>query len=243
MSANGLVVFVVIYALALLVPSSEVVPIAPSVLGLALTLALGRRAPRVILRALLSVLPVAVLLMLLWVGLIGHAPDEMPFYRPMATPSPLSAVIAITSRLFLLAWITLAVSQVAALLRPSFISALALPVDVKASLLAATSLVGVMRQGAIRAHTALVAANVLTGRASLRNLGAGWILLRTTWVAVVGIVAEQLDGKWRYEKLPASAVEGSGRRRLGTWGDVAWISAALIVLCERFYHLHIGTHA
>ncbi len=230
MSSNGLVLFLVIAVASLFVPSRSVVPILVLALGSAFTLALGRRGVVVARRALLSVAPLAIFLTLVWVVIVGRAP-EVVFFRSTRPASPWLSVAAITSRLFLLALLTFGVIEAGSRIRPPFVFGLALPREARIVLLATTSLVGAMRLGAERAHTALVSANILTGRRSWRNLAHGWLLVRTTWVAAVGIAVERLDTKWKCEDLPNAAAAALPPARGLNARDVIWTSLAGLCLC------------
>jgi hypothetical protein len=227
MSSNGLVLFFVTSLTALFVPSTAVVPVFVLALGLAFALSAGRPGLRALLSALLSVIPLVLFLAVVWIGIVGHAPDATLFYRPDALASAWDAVAAISVRLFLLALFTFSAVQVGSKQRLSFVVGLALPRPAKVILLAAASFADVMTQGSRRAHTALVAANVLTPRISTRNFRHGWLLLRTTWVAAVGIAAERLDTKWAYENLPNDAPIQRPINAGLTWRDLAWLAAAV----------------
>jgi hypothetical protein len=225
MSANGVALFALLAIASVLFPSAAVVP------GFALALAIlfvtsrGAGGLVALKRAILISAPVAAFLAIVWIGVVGRAPDATIFYRPAGPVGAWTGVAAVGARLFLVALFTFAAVETGARIRPSFLGGLAVPRPFKIVLLAAASLADVMRQGSQRAHTALVAANVLTGRPSLRNLSSGWLLLRTTWVAALGIADERLSSKWLHEDLPEAAPLG-GRRPL-TGRDLAWLAAAL----------------
>ena len=228
-SSNGLVLFFAISLGALFVPSAAVVPLFVLAAGLVFSLSAGLSGFLIIGRALLAVAPIAMFLVLVWIGIIGRAPDTNLFYRPGNSASAWHVVGAIVARLFLFALFTFAVVRAGAALQPSFVAGLSLPKAFKVILLAAASIADLMRHGSQRAHTALIVANVISPRMSLRNLKYGWLLVRTTWVAAVGMAAERLDTKWSYEDLPAAAP----MRRIGPslrWGDLLWIGVALTEL-------------
>lgn len=230
MSSNGLVLFFGLSVGTLFIPSSAAVQ--PFSFGLALAFALLATTDglTVVRRAAVSVVPLAIFLTLVWVVIVGRAPDATLLYRPDASVSAWQAVAALTSRLFLLAVFTLGTVRAGAAVRPGFVLGLAAPRSWKVVLLSAASLAEVMRQGAQRAHTALVVANILTPWMSLRNLRHGWLLFRTTWVAAIGIAMERLDTKWAYENLPDSAPLDRGARLAVTRRDIAWVGAALLAM-------------
>lgn len=229
MSSNGLVLFLVVAVVSVFTPSPSVVPVLGLALASAFTLALGRRGVVVARRAILSVAPLAIFLTLVWVVIVGRAPQVI-FFRSTHPSSSWQSVAAITSRLFLLALLTFGVIEAGSRVRPLFVFGLALPREAKVLLLATTSLVGAMRLGAERAHTALVAANILTGRRSWRNLAHGWLLVRTTWVAAVGIAVERLDTKWTCEDLPGATAVALPRVEGLNLRDMLWLSLAGLCL-------------
>ncbi len=229
LSSNGLVLFLVISLGALFVPTTAVVPVFVLAVGLAFSLSPGSSGFLVIWRALLTVLPLAVFLVLVWIGIIGRAPDTTLFYYPRNAASAWHVVAAIVARLFLFALLTFGVVKAGAELRPSFVAGLTLPKALKVILLASASMTDLMQHGSRRAHTALIVANVITPRMSLRNLRYGWLLVRSTWVAAVGMAAERLDTKWAYEDLPAAAPVACTHPSLRL-GDLLWVCMALAAL-------------
>lgn len=127
LSSNGLVIFLLICLGALFVPSPAVVPVYVLAVALAFSLSAGPSGFLVIGRALLTVVPIAVFLVLIWIGFIGRAPDATLFYRPGNSASAWQGVAAIVVRLFLFALLTFAAVEAGAALRPSFVAGLTLP--------------------------------------------------------------------------------------------------------------------
>lgn len=225
MSSNGVVLFALVAIGGVFFPSAAVVPAFELALGIVFALSRGAGGLAALRRAVLTSAPVIAFLAIVWIGVVGRAPDATIFFRPVAPGNAWTGVAAVGARLFLVALFAFSAVETGARMRPSFLGGLAVPRAWKVVLLATASLADVMRQGSQRAHTALVAANVLTGRPSLRNVLCGWVLLRTTWVAALGIADERLDTKWLHEELPEKAPL-DGRRRMNK-SDFGWLFAAL----------------
>jgi hypothetical protein len=230
MSSNGLVLFFALSVITIFIPSAQTVPVYGLILGLLFSLSMGWAGIQALKSAVISVVPLFVLLIIVWGGIVSRVPDASIFF---STGKPISVWIAVSSisiRLFLLALFTFAVVKIGAKGNNTFINGLSIPLSWKVILLAAISLADILKQGSQRAHTALVTANILTAKLSFRNISHGWLLLRTTWVAAIGITSERLDTKWAYEDLPSSALERSGEKRVFTWIDIFWIMAAITVI-------------
>jgi hypothetical protein len=230
MTSNGLALFVALSLVTLFVPTDRVVPPFVFLVVLTFTILLGRRALSVLRRAAMSVGSLVVLLAAVWVGIVGHAPERMLFFRPNGPVTAWTAVLATGSRLLTLSLLSFSATAAASRLRPDFVSGLAVPRSLKAVLLSTLSFADVLREGSRRAHTALVAANIVSPRMSLRNLRHGWLLLRTVWVAAVGIASERLDTKWLFEDLPHAAVQTDVTPVSLSRADLFWLSGALIAL-------------
>jgi hypothetical protein len=225
MSSNGAVLFALVAIASVLLPSAAVMPGFALALGIVFALSRGAGGLLALRRAILTSTPVIAFLAIVWIGVVGRAPDATVFYRPAGPVNAWTGVAAVGTRLFLVALFAFAAVETGTRIRPSFLGGLAAPRAFKVVLLATASLADVMRQGSQRAHTALVAANVLTGRPSLRNALGGWVLLRTTWVAALGIAEERLNTKWLHEDLPERAPLDGGRRL--NKSDFGWLVAAI----------------
>ena len=216
-------------------------PWAALVLALAVLVSTGRASLKIIWKTLGVTLPLAGWLVFVWVIVAERAPDSMLLYQSSPGDSPWRSVTAIGLRFLALALVTFGVINHASRIEPAFTFKLFLPSQVKAVILAAASLVGSFREGLARAHTALVTAGLLTTRRSLLNLKNGWLLLRTTWVAWVGISSERLDTKWEIEDLPFSAPLNAFTGALLTLADILWLLLAIILTVLQAMGLSINS--
>jgi hypothetical protein len=201
-TANGLVLYYILSLAALAAGRDDLVPWAAVALCGALVIGSGASPLKLTVRAAIVALPLVGWLALIWVGVGPTAPTGLLIYHPPAAATPWLFVVALGIRFFTLALLTLAAAEKGGRIKPSFALRLSLPRDAKVVLLAASSLSHAFVEAVRRAHTALVAANVITPGRSAMNLRNGWVLLRTSWVAALGIATERLDTKWQLENLP-----------------------------------------
>src|SRR6185436_13040925 len=112
-----------------------------------------------------------------------------------------------------------------------FVGRLTLPAIVKKLLVLTLSLIETILQALDRARTALIAAGIITRKASWRNLRHGWLLVQTVWLTVVTIAIGRTRDKWPIEGTLArldGALALSAPRL--TTADVAWGAAGLACL-------------
>jgi hypothetical protein len=175
------------------------------------------------------VLPLALFMMLVWVGIVGRAPHEIAAGLPGSRSAAAAHVAVICLRLFVIAFTV----QVAFLHFPGwtplrFIGALALPRVAKKLLVLTLSLIDTILQAVDRARTALIGAGLVTRQRSWRNLRHGWILVQTVWLTVITIVLGRTRDKWPIEDTLArleAALAGRATARL-TAVDFGWMALA-----------------
>ncbi|MDB5703276.1 MAG: hypothetical protein JWN66_392 [Sphingomonas bacterium] len=226
MTANGLVIYYLLSLAAFAAGRNDLVPWAAVALCVVLAIGSGASPLKLVARTAIVALPLVGWLTLIWVGIGPPPPSVLLVYQPPAATTPLSLVTALGIRFFAFALLTLAAAEKGKRIRPSFALRLSLPRDAKIVLLAASSLSHAFVEGVRRAHTALVAANVITPRRSAKNLRNGWVLLRTSWVATLGVATERLDTKWQFENLPEAVPFDRIARPAFSLPDLCWLIPA-----------------
>ena len=176
------------------------------------------------------VLPLALFMLVVWVGIVGRAPDEIAANLEGSRSAAALHVAIVCLRLFIVAF----AAQAAFLhfdgwtpLR--FIGELALPRVGKKLLVLTLSLMETILQAVDRARTALIGAGLITRAHSWRNLRHGWILVQTVWLTVITIVLGRTRDKWPIEDTLAR-LEGSLAARATarlTAADFGWIALAI----------------
>jgi len=175
------------------------------------------------------VLPLALFMGLVWIGIVGRAPHEIAanVEGSRAAAAVYTAVICL--RLFIIAFAI----QAAFLHFPGwtplrFVAALTAPQIAKKLLVLTLSLIDTILQAVDRARTALIAAGIITRRQSWRNLRPGWILVQTVWLTVVTIAIGRTRDKWPVEDTLArlDRTLGGAAPRLGG-ADFAWAALAI----------------
>src|SRR5262245_12336215 len=152
------------------------------VLGVALILALtsGRRALTALLWSAGIVLPLAAFMLLVWVGIVGRAPDEIAAGVEGSRLAAANHVALICLRLFIVAFVSQAIVLRFAGWTPlAFVRALSAPAIAKKLLVLTLSLIETMLHAVDRARAALIAAGLITRGNSWRNLRNGWVLVQT----------------------------------------------------------------
>lgn len=227
MTANGLVLYYLTGLAAF--AAGRTTPVPWAAVGIAAALAIfGPNARlKVATRAVAITLPLIGWLALIWIWVAPPKPDVLFIYRPSTTESSSDFVAALAIRFFLLALLTLAAVEHADRIRPSFALRLAAPRSAKVLILSASSLSYAFSDAVRRAHTALVAAGVITSRRSLANFRNGWLLIRTSWVAALGIITERLDTKWHFENLPEAAPLEHFASPMFGLRDLLWVTPAI----------------
>jgi hypothetical protein len=170
---------------------------------------------------------------LVWIGLIGRAPHEI-IAEAAGSRAAAALFVAITSlRLFILAFIAQAMALHFSVWTPlRFVRALTAPLIIKKLLVLTLSLIETILHAIDRARTALIAAGIITRRASWRNLRGGWILVQTVWLTVVTIAIGRTRDKWPIEETLTrldGTLSGQRPQPFGTT-DIAWTALATVGL-------------
>jgi hypothetical protein len=230
MTPNGAVIFgLVVIAGALIARDLASLAI---VLTITLIFALGsrRRIVGALAWSAAIVLPLALFMGLVWIGIVGRAPAEIVANVEGSRAAAALYVAIICLRLFIIA-----LSTQAAYLHFSgwtplrFVGALTAPAIVKKLLVLTLSLIETMLQAVDRARTALIGAGIITRRQSWRNLRHGWVLVQTVWLTVVTIAIRRTRDKWPVEGTLArldSALAASAVPRLSAT-DLGWMALAI----------------
>ncbi len=190
-----------------------------------------RRLLMALRRSLVVVLPTAVLLYLVWVVVMGEAPSSS---LAGAATDPHTYVAIISLKLFLVVLLTTAISHRATQYGTlPFILQMAIPAQAKYIALATLAAFHTITSAAVRARTALIAANLVSPKPSLRNLANAWRFTRTSWISTLGTTLERLDTKWKYEE-PFRATQSHLHKKLNRF-DLLWlITAASVLIIEVF---------
>jgi hypothetical protein len=177
------------------------------------------------------VLPLALFMLLVWVGIVGRAPDEIAASLEGSRGAALLYVAIVCLRLFIIAFtVQVTFLHFAGWTPLRFIGALALPRVAKKLLVLTLSLMDTILQAVDRARTALIGAGLITRERSWRNLRHGWILVQTVWLTVITIVLGRTRDKWPIEDT-LTRLEGSLAARAAarlTVADFGWIALAVI---------------
>jgi hypothetical protein len=230
MTPNGAVVFGLLVIVGALIARD----LAGLVIILAATLCFALASRRPIWSALAwsggIVLPLALFMMMVWVGIVGRAPHEIAAGLEGSRGAASLHVAVICLRLFVIAFTVQATFLHFAGWTPlRFVGALALPRVAKKLLVLTLSLIDTILQAVDRARTALIGAGLITRQRSWRNLRHGWILVQTVWLTVITIVLGRTRDKWPVEDT-LSRLEGSlAARATARWSavDLGWIALAV----------------
>jgi hypothetical protein len=218
--------------------SSGLMLSAPGVPGLAVLLAftlafaaieIGAAAATALRRAVVVVLPLAVFMLLVWVGIVGRGPAEIAAGGPGSRTAALAHVGAVCGRLlFVVAVIQLVFLRFRDLTPLQFVRSLALPLAAKRLLILTLSLIATLRHAVDRAHVALIAAGTLTRAPSLRNLVHAWRMIQTVWLTSVTIALGRLRDKWPVENTLGLLDHTLARRDELVFGakDRIWVPLA-----------------
>lgn len=191
---------------------------------------LGARLLRALAWSAAIVAPLAAFMGLVWVVVVGRAPDEIAAGLPGSRTAAALHVTSVCLRLFIMA----AVLQIAAMrfadLTPlQFMRRVAAPLTARKLVILTLSLVETILQAVDRARTALIAAGLITRRLSLPNLRNGWILVQTVWLTTVTIALGRVRDKWPAEDslaLLEAALRQPAPYHLAA-ADWAWLALAL----------------
>jgi hypothetical protein len=106
-----------------------------------------------------------------------------------------------------------------------FIASLSIPATAKRLLALTLSLVETLRHAVDRARTALIAANVISRRMSLRNVLNAWVLIQTVWLSAITVVIGRMRDKWPIEATLGRLDDLFRRTRPPGFGrgDAVWL--------------------
>jgi hypothetical protein len=155
-------------------------------------------------RAAVVVLPLAVFMGVVWVGIVGESPYQIAAESTGTRTAALAYVATLCGRLFFIVVVVQLVFLRFAKLTPlQIIRALALPATVKRVLVITLSLIGTLRHAIDRAHVALIAAGTLTRSPSWRNILHSWRLVQAVWLSAITIMVGRMRDKWPVENTMA----------------------------------------
>src|SRR5580704_8643878 len=181
-------------------------------------------------RSIVLVFPLALFMLIVWVGVVGRSPAEIAAGVTGSRSAASLHVALICARLFLIVFtIQLIAARFAQTTPLRFIGALRIPLAFKRLLVFTLSLVETFRHAIDRAHAALVACGLLTRQASTRNLFNSWVLVQTVWLTAITIVVGRLRDKWPIENTLAQLDRAldDGERRSFSRRDLVWLPIAL----------------
>jgi len=237
MTPNGALLFLLVFVgLAIAARSPQGFVILAVLAALFAGVELRGAAAAALRRAALIVAPLAVFMVAVWGGIVGHSPAEIAAGEAGSTQAALIYVGVVCTRLFLIVFLLQSTMLRFRGMTPlGFARALRAPAAFKRVLVLTLSLADTLRHAVDRAHTALIASGTLTRRFSLRNLAHGWVLVQTVWLAAVTVVLGRLKDKWPVENTLArldGALKG-GAQGFGS-EDRIWLSlllgAAIVML-------------
>jgi len=192
-------------------------------------------------RAAVVVLPLAVFMSVVWVGIVGESPAQLAADAAGTRSAALAYVATLCGRLFFtVAVVQLVFLRFAKLTPLQIIRALALPLTLKRVLVITLSLIGTLRHAIDRAHIALIAAGTLTRAPSWRNVLHSWRLIQAVWLSAVTIMVGRMRDKWPVENTIArlddtlanhSPVWFAGDDRI--WLPISLGAAAIILVADR----------
>jgi hypothetical protein len=188
-------------------------------------------------RAAVVVLPLAVFMGVVWVGIVGESPYQIAAESAGTRAAALAYVATLCGRLFFIVTVIQLVFLRLAKLTPlQVIRALALPATVKRILVITLSLLGTLRHAIDRAHIALIAAGTLTRAPSWRNILHSWRLIQAVWLSAITIMVGRMRDKWPVENTIAR-LDDTLANRNPSWfagDDRIWLpislGAAVVIL-------------
>jgi len=228
MTPNGAVAFAIIMVIAAIASGAHgLVPLYVALLLFA-AIEVGQASLIALRRAALIMLPLAAFMLIVWVGVVGRGPQDIAAGLAGSRASALAYVSTVAARLFLIVCLVQLVAFRFARETPlTFVRALRAPTAVKRLIVLTLSLVETLRHSVDRAHTALLAAGIITRGLSVRNLTNGWILMQTVWLTAITTVTARVRDKWPIEltvaRLDPALAGGSNPLSAG---DVGWLAAA-----------------
>jgi hypothetical protein len=160
----------------------------------------GRPTVTALRRSIMLVLPLAVFMAIVWIGVVGRSPAEITAGAVGTRAAALLHVALICGRLLIVVFTIQSLIVCFASSTPlRFIRALYAPLTLKRLLMLTLSLIETFRHAIDRAHTALVSAGLLTRKMSIHNLVNAWVLVQTVWLTAITIVMCRLRDKWPIE--------------------------------------------
>jgi hypothetical protein len=231
MTPNGAIVFATATIIAIIAGDGRGIALLYAVVILFALTEVGPRAIGCLRRAALVMTPLAAFMLIIWVGVVGRSPDEIATGVAGSRNAALFYVVVVAARLFLIVFLVQVVAMRFDYETPlSFVRALNVPPGAKRLIVLTLSLIETLRNSVDRAHTALIAAGVITRAMSLRNLGSGWILVQTVWLTAITTVTARMRDKWPVENtlaLLGPTLDGSQKRL--TLRDWLWLVLTLAV--------------
>jgi hypothetical protein len=190
----------------------------------------GRPTVTALRRSIMLVLPLAVFMAIVWIGIVGRSPAEIAAGTVGTRTAALLHVARICARLFIVVFTIQSLIVCFASSTPlRFIRALYAPLTLKRLLVLTLSLIETFRHAIDRAHTALVSAGLLTRKMSVHNLLNAWVLVQTVWLTAITIVMRRLRDKWPIERT-LSLLDGALMRvepRTLSRDDLLWLPLVL----------------
>jgi len=230
MTPNGAIVFGLL-VIGAAVAARDLASLA-IVLAVSLFFALGsgRHVGAALGWSIAIVAPLAGFMGLVWVGIVGRAPDEIAAGTGGSRAAAAAYVALISLRLFVISFVIQATFLRFADVTPlQFVRRLSMPALAKKLIVLTLSLIETILHAIDRARAALIAAGIVTRRPSLRNLRNGWLLVQTVWLTVVTVAVGRTRDKWPTEDTLAliDGTLGDAALRRLTAIDVAWMAIAL----------------
>jgi hypothetical protein len=231
MTPNGAILFAAAAIIGIVMSDARGIAFLYALVLLFSLIEVGPRVVGCLRRATLVMAPLATFMLVIWVGIVGRAPTEIAAGVEGSRQAALLYVIVVAARLFLIVFLVQAVAMRFSHQTPlGFVRALNAPSGAKRLAILTLSLIETLRNSVDRAHTALVAAGVITRSVSLKNIGSGWILVQTVWLTAITTVTARMRDKWPIENtlaLLGPALDGNERRL--TVRDILWLALAIIV--------------
>ena len=189
----------------------------------------GRRILGALSWSAAIVLPLAMFMGLVWIGIVGRTPAEIAANLDGSRAAAAAYVAVICLRLFIIAFaIQAAFLHFTGWTPLRFVGGLAAPTVAKKLLVLTLSLIETILQAVDRARTALIAAGINRHHGEPHGLRHGWILVQTVWLTVVTIAIGRTRDKWPIEDTLArldGALAASAAPHLST-ADLGWMALA-----------------
>jgi len=235
MTPTGTVIFVIIFTINILIPTRYPIPIWSSIL-IALFISVQGFSSfwESIRYTVLTIAPIGIMLIVVWVVLIGVPPDLIGVTQNNNRIGALFYVLKLIVRLA--SFVLLIHSALSSRLNRApmkFLSQLALPVPLRQTIAMMLSIASTMRNSTERTWVALIAANIITRKRSLHNIIYTWLFLQTIWTFMLSTINERMNGKWKIESIDKMLEKVFTKHKyVPTMPDLVWIcfSIAVIIL-------------